>query len=231
MKPAKHLRVATRRTSVKAAPQAGQIVGERYRLEELLERGAMGSVWRAEQVRLRAPAAVKFLDPSLIGDPEMRERFIQEARSAAAVRSVHVVQIMDFGSEGDLPYIAMEFLAGENLDTRLSTRGTLTPAELNKIFAEVARGLSQAHKLGVVHRDVKPGNIFLAREGEHEVTKLIDFGIAKVKADALKFTQIVGTQLGTLLGTPQYMSPEQVRGSSNVDHRTDLWALAIIACE
>jgi len=231
MKSVKSLRTATRRAAARVAPLAGQIIGERYRLEELLERGAMGSVWRAEQIRLGAPAAIKFLDPSLIGDPEMHERFIQEARSAAAVRSVHVVQILDYGSHGELPYIAMEFLAGENLDTRLSTRGTLTPAELNKIFGEVTRGLSQAHSLGVVHRDVKPGNIFLAREGEHEVTKLIDFGIAKVKADALKFTQIVGTQLGTLLGTPQYMSPEQVRGSSSVDYRTDLWALAIIACE
>jgi serine/threonine-protein kinase len=214
-----------------AALRAGQLIGERYRLEELLERGAMGSVWRAEQTRLRSPVAVKFLDPSLIGDPEMHDRFMQEARSAAAVRSVHVVQIFDYGSEGGVPYIAMELLDGENLDTRLASCGTLTPLELNKIFGEVARGIGQAHALGVVHRDVKPGNIFIAREGEHEVTKLIDFGIAKVKADALKFTQIVGTQLGTLLGTPQYMSPEQVRGSSTVDHRTDLWALAIIACE
>jgi eukaryotic-like serine/threonine-protein kinase len=211
--------------------RAGQIIGERYRLEELLERGAMGSVWRAEQVRLRAPAAIKFLDPSLIGDPEMLERFIQEARSAAALRSVNVVQIFDYGSDGNAPYIAMELLEGEDLGARLSSRGTLTPSELNKIFGEVARGIGQAHAMGVVHRDVKPGNIFIAREGEHEVTKLIDFGIAKVKADALKFTQVVGTKLGTLLGTPQYMSPEQVRGSSTVDHRTDLWALAIIACE
>ncbi len=219
------------RSVARAAPRAGQMIGERYRLEELLESGAMGSVWRAEQVRLRSPVAVKFLDPSLIGDPEMHDRFMQEARSAAAVRSVHVVQIFDYGSEGGVPYIAMELLDGENLDARLASRGTLTPAELSKIFSEVARGIGQAHALGVVHRDVKPGNIFIAREGEHEVTKLIDFGIAKVKADALKFTQIVGTQLGTLLGTPQYMSPEQVRGSSTVDHRTDLWALAIIACE
>jgi serine/threonine protein kinase len=222
----------TRRTSLAArsAPRAGQVIGERYRLEELLERGAMGSVWRAEQIRLRAPAAIKFLDPSLIGDPQMRDRFMQEARSAAAVRSVNVVQIFDYGTDGDVPYIAMELLEGENLGARLASRGTLTPSELNKIFGEVARGIGQAHTLGVVHRDVKPDNIFIVREGEHEVTKLIDFGIAKVKADALQFTH-VGTQLGTLLGTPQYMSPEQVRGSTTLDHRTDLWALAIIACE
>ncbi len=231
MKPVNDASTAVRAGGPRATPRAGQIIGERYRLEELLERGAMGSVWRAEQIRLRAPVAVKFLDPSLIGDPEMHERFMQEARSAAAVRSVHVVQIIDYGSDGSVPYIAMELLEGENLDARLSSRGTLAPSELNKIFGEVARGIGQAHAMGVVHRDVKPGNIFIAREGEHEVTKLIDFGIAKVRADALKFTRKVGTQLGTLLGTPQYMSPEQVRGSSSVDFRTDVWALAIIACE
>ncbi|MEY2937257.1 MAG: hypothetical protein RL033_8006 [Pseudomonadota bacterium] len=212
-------------------PHVGQMIGERYRLEEWLERGGMGSVWRAQQVRLRSPAAIKFLDPSLIEVPEMLERFLQEARSAAAVQSAHVIQVFDFGSEGGLPYIAMELLEGENLDTRLALRGTLSPAELDKIFSEVARGLGQAHELGVIHRDVKPGNIFLAREGRHEVTKLIDFGIAKVKADALRVSQIVGTELGTLLGTPQYMSPEQMRGRATLDYRTDLWALAIIACE
>ena len=214
-----------------AVPHAGQLVGDRYRLEEPLERGAMGSIWRAEHVRLRAPVAVKFLEPSLIGDSEMRDRFMQEARSAAAVRSAHVVQVFDYGSEGGIPYLTMELLEGENLDTRLTARGKLTAAELNKIFTEVARGIGKAHAMGVVHRDLKPGNIFIAREGEYEITKLVDFGIAKVDAEALKLTQIVGTQLGTLLGTPQYMSPEQVRGSSSVDYRTDLWALAIIACE
>jgi eukaryotic-like serine/threonine-protein kinase len=207
------------------------MVGERYRLEEWVERGAMGSVWRAKQVRLRSKAAIKFLEPNLIEVPEMLERFMQEARSAAAVQSAHVIQVFDYGSEGGVPYIAMEFLEGENLHARLARRGVLTPPELNKIFRELARGLGQAHAMGVIHRDVKPGNIFLAREGRHEITKLIDFGIAKVKADALRVSQIIGTELGTVLGTPQYMSPEQMRGRSTLDHRTDLWALAIIACE
>jgi len=220
---------ATAATTI-APPHAGQIVGERYRLEEWLESGAMGSVWRAKQIRLRSRAAVKFLDPSLIEVPEMLERFLLEARSAAAVQSAHVIQVFDYGSEGGLPYIVMEFLEGENLDARLE-RGALTPAELDKIFSELARGLGQAHALGVIHRDVKPGNIFLAREGKHEVTKLIDFGIAKVKEHALRVSQIVGTELGTVLGTPQYMSPEQMRGRSTLDYRTDLWSLAIIACE
>jgi tRNA A-37 threonylcarbamoyl transferase component Bud32 len=214
-----------------SAPRAGQIIGGRYQLEEWLESGAMGNVWRAQQVRLRSRAAIKFLDPSLIEVPEMLERFLQEARSAAAVQSAHVIQVFDYGSEGGLPYIAMELLHGENLEARLARRGVLSPAELDKIFSEVARGLGQAHAMGVIHRDVKPGNIFLVREGQHEVTKLIDFGIAKVKADALRVSQVVGTQLGAFLGTPQYMSPEQMRGRSTVDCRTDLWALAIIAFE
>lgn len=213
------------------APYPGQLIGERYRLEEWLESGAMGSVWRAEQVRLRSPAAVKFLDPSLIEYPEMHDRFLQEARSAAAVQSAHVIQIFDYGREAGIPYIAMELLRGENLDARLARRGLLTPRELNQIFSQVALGLGAAHALGVIHRDVKPGNIFIERQGKHEVTKLIDFGIAKVQESALRVSQIVGTVQGTVLGTPQYMSPEQLRGRSNVDHRTDLWALGIIACE
>ena len=231
MKPVKNLTSATVIAAAGGVPRAGQLIGDRYRLDRPLERGAMGSVWRAEQVRLRAPVAVKFLDPSLIGDKEMHDRFMQEARSAAAVRSAHVVQVFDYGSDGGVPYIAMELLDGENLDARLGARGTLTPAELDKLFTELARGIGQAHAIGVIHRDLKPGNIFIAREGEHEVTKIVDFGIAKVKASALRLTQGIGTQLGTLLGTPQYMSPEQVRGSGSIDHRTDLWALAIIACE
>lgn len=231
MKPVKNVTSATVIGAGNNGPRAGQLIGDRYRLDRPLERGAMGSVWRAEQVRLRAPVAVKFLDPSLIGDKEMHDRFMQEARSSAAVRSAHVVQVFDYGTEEGVPYIAMELLDGENLDARLGARGTLTPAELDRLFAEVARGIGQAHAIGVIHRDLKPGNIFIAREGEHEVTKIVDFGIAKVKASALRLTQDIGTQLGTLLGTPQYMSPEQVRGSGSIDHRTDLWALAIIACE
>jgi serine/threonine-protein kinase len=231
MRPLRNVPTASNVTTISHVTRRGHVIGERYRLEKPLERGAMGTVWRAEHVRLKAPVAVKFLDPSLIGDTEMHERFMQEARSAAAVRSAHVVQVFDYGSEGGVPYIVMELLDGENLDARLGQRGALSPAELNKIFTEVSRGISKAHAMGVVHRDLKPGNIFITREGDHEVTKLVDFGIAKVKSDALRFTQNVGTQLGTLLGTPQYMSPEQVRGATSVDHRTDLWALGILACE
>jgi len=208
----------------------GTVIADRYRLEEPLVRGAMGTIWRAEHLRLRAPVAVKVLDPMLARDKEMRGRFLQEARSAAAVRSSHVVQVFDSGIENGFPYIVMELLEGESLDMRLSQRGPLGPSQLRKVFSEVARALAKAHSLGVVHRDVKPSNIFLSREGPYEITKLVDFGIAKVKSESLTFTH-VGTKMGTLLGTPQYMSPEQARGSCTVDYRTDLWAMAIVACE
>ena len=212
----------------------GTIIADRYRLDEPLVRGAMGTIWRAEHLRLRAPIAVKLLDPILARDQEMRSRFLQEARSAAAVRSSHIVQIFDSGIDsgigGGVPYIVMELLEGESLDVRLVERGPLSPGELRKVFGEVARALAKAHSLGVVHRDVKPSNIFLSREGPYEITKLVDFGIAKVKSESLTFTH-VGTKMGTLLGTPQYMSPEQARGSCTVDYRTDLWAMAIVACE
>ena len=212
----------------------GTVIADRYRLDEAIVRGAMGTIWRAEHLRLRAPVAVKLLDPILARDQEMRGRFLQEARSAAAVRSSHVVQIFDSGIDsglnGGVPYIVMELLEGESLDVRLAERGPLSPGELRKVFGEVARALAKAHSLGVVHRDVKPSNIFLSREGPYEITKLVDFGIAKVKSESLQFTH-VGTKMGTLLGTPQYMSPEQARGSCTVDYRTDLWAMAIVACE
>ena len=155
MKPVKNVTSATVIAAASGVPHAGQLIGDRYRLDRPLERGAMGSVWRAEQVRLRAPVAVKFLDPSLIGDREMHDRFIQEARSAAAVRSAHVVQVFDYGSEEGVPYIAMELLDGENLDARLGARGTLTPAELDRLVTELARGIGQAHAIGVIQRDLK----------------------------------------------------------------------------
>jgi eukaryotic-like serine/threonine-protein kinase len=208
---------------------AGQIIADRYQLKELLGHGGMARIWRAEQLRLRSQVAIKFLDPEIAEDPEMLARFLREARSAAAVRSAHVVQIFDYGVEGGNPYIAMELLDGESLDERLDAKGTLTPSELNKIFSEVARAVSNSHDVGVIHRDLKPGNIFIAREGEFEITKVLDFGIAKVMNQTLD--SAARTRTGTVLGTPQYMSPEQVRGSRSLDHRTDLWSLAVIAFE
>jgi hypothetical protein len=212
-------------------PRSGTVVADRYRLEEPLGHGGMGTVWRAEHLRLRLPVAVKFLDPAIADDPEMLDRFMREAEAGAAVRGTHVVQMLDCGVDAGAPYIAMELLNGESLEARLRRRKTITPAELNKVFREVADAVGHAHDVGVIHRDLKPGNIFIARTGQHEITKVLDFGIAKVLHPALAEGHEARTRTGTLLGTPHYMSPEQARGIRNLDQRSDLWSLAVIAFE
>jgi eukaryotic-like serine/threonine-protein kinase len=211
--------------------EPGQVIADRYLLEAPIGRGAMGAVWRAVHLRLESPVAIKFLHPSIAGETTMLERFMREARSAAAVRSSHVVQIFDYGVDGGAPYIVMELLVGEPLDARLAARGSLEPPELDKIFDEVARAVGVAHELGVVHRDIKPANIFIAREGGRELTKVLDFGIAKLLDRRLEEPAGGGTHTGILLGTPNYMSPEQARGQRAVDHRADLWSLAVLAFE
>jgi eukaryotic-like serine/threonine-protein kinase len=210
---------------------AGQIVAGRYRLEHPIARGAMGSIWRASHIELKAKVAIKFLDTVERGETELHGRFLQEARSGAAVRCAHVVQVFDYGQAGRVPFIVMELLEGETLEQRLAQRRVLTPAELDKIFREMATGVSRAHAAGVVHRDLKPSNVFIAREGPNEVTKLIDFGIAKVDEARLGFTPRMGTRAGTVIGTPEYMSPEQLRSGADTDHGVDLWALGIVAFE
>jgi eukaryotic-like serine/threonine-protein kinase len=210
--------------------EAGQVIADRYRLESPIERGAMGAVWRATHVHLESPVAIKFLNPAIADDPEMLRRFLREAQSAALVRSSHVVQVFDYGVDSGAPYIAMELLMGQSLDSRLD-QGPLTPSELSKIFGEVAHAVAVAHDVGVIHRDLKPGNVFVVREGGHEITKVLDFGIAKWRDQKLSSPTSPGTHSGVTIGTPHYMSPEQARGDRNLDHRTDIWSLAVLAFE
>lgn len=213
-------------------PTVGMVVAERYRLVAPLDEGGMGTVWRAEHQSLRSPLAVKLLNPSIATNPEMLERFLREAQSAAALRSTHVVQVFDYGVHDGMPFIAMELLFGESLGARLSQVGWLHPRELAWVFTHISRAISKAHETGITHRDLKPDNIFLVRDGEVELAKVLDFGIAKVADTASVLSQSSGnTQTGTVLGTPYYMSPEQARGNRTVDHRADIWAMGVIAFE
>jgi serine/threonine-protein kinase len=184
----------------------------------------MGAVWQAEHTTLRIPCAVKFLHPCVAISREVRKRFEREAVTAALLRSPHVVQILDHGMWGETPYIAMELLEGEDLAHRLQRVGRLSSRETASIVTQVARALTRAHAAGLVHRDLKPANVFLVRDDDREVVKVLDFGVAKIEstgADGL-------TESGAMLGTPRYMSPEQARGLKTVDHRSDLWALAVV---
>ncbi len=202
----------------------GTVVGGKYRIEQALAQGGMGSVWVGRHVQLGSTVAVKFLDPSLAASPAHRARFEREARSAANLKSPHVVHVQDYGFEGEAPYIVMELLEGEDLDHRLRRMGRLHIQDTGKILTQFAKALKKAHEAGIVHRDLKPANLFIARVDDDELIKVLDFGIAK------ETTAILGnaTKTGEVMGSPHYMSPEQVRAERDLDLRTDLWAVGVI---
>ena len=212
----------TRTLKVPAAEmQPGQTVAGKYRIVGKLGRGGMGVVYEAQDLRLERTVALKFLPAGLTADPEARERFVHEARTASSLDHPNICTIHDVDEteDGGL-YIAMACYPGETLKEKIS-RGSLAPADAVRIAAEVAEGLAKAHEHGIVHRDVKPGNIMVTTDG---LAKILDFGLAKLAGEARL------TQPGTTVGTVAYMSPEQARGD-DVDARTDLWSLGVILYE
>ncbi|XXX72782.1 protein kinase [Sorangium sp. So ce134] len=207
--------------------EPGTIVGEKYRLEGPLSRGGMGSVWAARHVQLGAPVAIKFMDPEHAASPEFRARFYREARTAANLESPHVVSVQDYGIQGTVPYLVMELLRGEDLSRRLRRVRRIPLAAAARIALQTGKALRRAHESGLVHRDLKPGNLFLARvDDEEEIVKVLDFGIAKQLSGKLLSGET--TKTGELLGSPFYMSPEQARGDKDLDARSDLWSLGVI---
>lgn len=209
--------------------QAGRELAGRYKLISLLGQGGMGSVWKAEHLALGSDVAVKLIDPSIAENEHARERFVREARAAAKLRSPHVVQILDYGVDGEVPFIVMEMLRGESLADRLERVGRLAPEETARIMSEVARALTRAHEAGIIHRDLKPDNVFLTENDDTEVAKVLDFGVARI--EQFSTDQAGMTSTGAVLGTPYYMSPEQAEGSKMMDHRTDIWAMAVMTYE
>lgn len=205
-----------------SSPARGTVIAGKYLLEGVLGRGGMGNVWAAHHLQLEALVAVKLIHAAYARDPEARARFEREARAAARLRSQHVVQVHDHGIDGDSPFMVMELLEGEDLHARLRDKGRLSLPAASAILTQMAKGLSCAHGAGVVHRDLKPANIFLARVDGEEVVKILDFGVAKSTSES------ACTTVGALVGSPEYMSPEQASGSSDVGPRSDLWSLAAI---
>ncbi|UQA57932.1 serine/threonine-protein kinase [Polyangium aurulentum] len=206
---------------------AGALVGANVRLIRPLKRGGMGSVWLAEHLTLRTQVAVKFMSELLAQDREYVARFSREATASAQIKSPHVVQVFDHGISSDgTPYIVMELLEGEDLRTRLGRLGTISVEETAAIITQVARGLTKAHAAGIVHRDIKPDNIFLTDHDGELFVKLLDFGIAK---HAAQESELGMTGTGAMVGTPHYMSPEQILSARRVDLRSDLWSLGVVA--
>ncbi len=209
---------------------ADELVG-RCKLIRQIAEGAMGSVWLAHHLGLDAPVVVKLIKADVAKHPDARARFQREARIAAQMRSAHVVQVLDFGlTAAGEPYMVMELLQGETLRARLFSVGALSPAATGALLVQVCRAMTKAHEAGLVHRDLKPDNIFLVKDVDAEVAKVLDFGIVKVP-DALAFDGVDPTTTGKLLGTPCYMSPEQAQGLSNIDFRSDLWSLGVLGYE
>jgi len=211
--------------------QAGDVMADRYRLEVSIGRGAVGEVYRAEHTRLRTPIAVKLLHPREGTSDGLNERFLREAQASAAIGGPNVVAVSDFGFDRGTPYLAMELLSGESLAQRLVREPRLSPATSLDVLTQVSRAVARAHRRGIVHRDLKPSNVYLAHDEDQsrDQVKVLDFGIAKVLEGAP--SALVGatlTETGVVLGTTQYMSPEQARGTKEVDHRSDLWALSIL---
>jgi serine/threonine protein kinase len=206
--------------------EPSRILAGRYRLEVRLGAGGMGAIWRAEHLTLKAPVAVKLIDRDAVPDEDTMARFLREAQSAATLRSPHVVQIIDYGVDGKIPFIVMELLEGENLAQRLKRMRRLSRQETARVLTQVGRAVQRAHEGGIVHRDLKPENVFLVRNEDDEIAKVLDFGVAKLERTNLG-AEGTRTRTGSILGTPYYMSPEQAAGAAT-DERADLYSLGVI---
>ncbi len=213
----------------------GAVVG-RYRVQHLVGRGAMGAVYAAEHLELRRQVALKVVrsDSHRGGnDAQLRARLVREARAASAVRHPNVVTVHDVLELADgSPVLVMDLLEGESLRSRLDRQERLSVTEALQIADQVLAALEAAHGQGVIHRDLKPDNIFLCQQSQGEVVKIVDFGIAKLTAVEGPAAETVGlTETGMLVGTPHYMAPEQAFSDDEIDHRIDLWAVGVILYE
>lgn len=210
--------------------RVGDLIGQRYRVEAVLGAGAMGVVVAARHIELDDPVAIKFLAQDLVESPHALGRFHREARAAAKIKNEHVIRVYDVGRlESGVPYLVMERLAGSDLATLLGTEGPLPLAESLRYVREACAGIAEAHRLGIVHRDIKPSNLFCVRHPSGRRTvKVLDFGISKL-VEPTPDGSITGT--ASLLGSPSYMSPEQMRAPNRVDHRTDIWSLGVVLYE
>ena len=207
----------------------GEILAEKYRVERVLGEGGMGVVVAAMHLELDQRVALKFLLPEALAHPEIVERLAREARAAAKIRSQHVARVIDTGKMANgTPFMVMEYLEGKDLAALLSENGALPIETAIEYVLQASEAVAEAHHAGIVHRDLKPSNLFLAEQPDNRsIIKLLDFGISKLPDPTS--TQL--THGGAMMGSPNYMSPEQLRESKSVDARADIWALGVILYE
>jgi serine/threonine-protein kinase len=215
-----------------AEVKEGDLLAGKYRVERVLGQGGMGIVVSATHLQLDQRVAIKFLLPSGVQHKETVERFAREARAAVKIRSEHVARVIDVGMlETGAPFMVMEYLEGSDLSRRVSDHGPMPISDAALLILQACEALAEAHSLGIVHRDLKPANLFLTHLRDGSVcVKLLDFGISKLTVPGSDpgFNM---TSTTTVMGSPYYMSPEQMRSTRNVDARTDIWALGVILYE
>ena len=213
--------------------QVGQLIAGKYRVEKTIGRGGMGVVVVALHEQLDQRVALKFLTDDAYQQPEAVARFVREARAAVQIQSEHGARVMDVGTLDDgAPYMVMEYLRGSDLKQLSHQRGPLPVTEAVDYVLQACKAVAEAHALGIAHRDLKPANLFLTRRPDGSpLVKVLDFGISKSLLPADRSSQMQMTASAAIMGSPQYMSPEQIRSSKNVDARTDIWALGTILHE
>jgi len=217
-----------------AAPvQEGEILARKYRVERVLGQGGMGVVVAARHVELDELVALKFLLPEALSEPEAVARFVKEARAAVRIKSEHVARVHDVGQlDSGAPYIVMEYLEGSDLGALLRKGGALPVEDVIDYVLQACEAIANAHSLGIVHRDLKPSNLMIVtRSDGSECVKVLDFGISKVASIAGRESSMSMTRTAAVLGSPLYMSPEQMMSARDVDGRTDIWALGTILYE
>jgi eukaryotic-like serine/threonine-protein kinase len=214
------------------ALQQGDIIAEKYRVTHVIAQGGMGIVIAAEHMKLEQHVALKFMLPTLARNPDAAARFLQEARAAARLQSEHVARILDVAElDSGVPYIVMEYLEGGDLASLIHrSPGQLPVEDVVDYVLQACEAIAEAHTLGIIHRDLKPENLFLSRRrGGKPCVKVLDFGISKVAEAPGRDRARVTTQ--DVMGSPAYMSPEQMQSTSNVDARSDIWSLGVILYE
>nr|MDQ3366874.1 serine/threonine protein kinase [Myxococcota bacterium] len=209
---------------MKGLANVGDVLAGKYRVDKILGIGGMGMVVQAMHLDLDQKVALKFMLPVAMESPEAGARFLREARAAGRLTGEHVCRVIDIGRfESGAPYIVMEYMEGYDLGTLLKRRGPLPVGEAVDYILQACEGMAEAHALGVVHRDLKPDNLFLAtRVDGGKTVKVLDFGISKAAVTGL------ATKTGDILGSPAYMAPEQMKSTKDVDARADIWSLGVV---
>jgi tRNA A-37 threonylcarbamoyl transferase component Bud32 len=213
--------------------ELGAVLSGKYRVEGMIGEGGMGAVLAARHLQLDRAVAIKLLQPEALAHPELIARFVQEARAVVKLTSEHVVRVLDVGMlDSGAPYMVMERLEGEDLARRVGRLGRLPIDEAVDFALQTCEGIADVHALGIVHRDIKPANLFVVRRNDGSAClKILDFGISKATGLAAAGMHRPMTKTAISMGSPSYISPEQLRSARDVDHRTDIWALGVVLYE